>query len=114
MKVNDLTVVEPGGDIVFNNLSLGQNAKSTLSKVTTVETDDSKGSEIRVNENWKNRLIGEYWQTKLRYEELHKTIIRYEAGKLTFTPKWIGILIISLSDISTSVSADSVATVAAS
>ena len=60
MKVNDLTVVEPGGDIVFNNLSLGQNAKSTLSKVTTVETDDSKGSEIRVNENWKNRFEVNY------------------------------------------------------
>ncbi|MBQ2594173.1 MAG: hypothetical protein II567_12945, partial [Candidatus Riflebacteria bacterium] len=60
MKVNDLTVVEPGGDIVFNNLSLGQKAKSTLSKVTTVETDDSKGSEIRVNENWKNRFEVNY------------------------------------------------------
>ena len=27
-----------------------------------------------------------YWQTKNRYEKLHKMIVKYEAGTLSFTP----------------------------
>ena len=53
MKINDLLIAEPGGEIVFNNEILGNNAKKTLSEVKTVKTDDSKGSSIEVKENWK-------------------------------------------------------------
>lgn len=36
--------------------------------------------------DYKDRFIAEYVQTKIRYEKLHKMIVKYEAGKLDFTP----------------------------
>ena len=60
MKVNDLIVVEPGGDIIFNDKSLGNSAKTELSKVKRVETDNSTDSLIEVKENWKSRYDVNY------------------------------------------------------
>lgn len=36
--------------------------------------------------NYKDRLRAEYWQTKIRYEKLHRVTIQYEAGTLPITP----------------------------
>lgn len=36
--------------------------------------------------DYKERFKAEYWQTKIRYEKLHKMCIKYEAGTLNFTP----------------------------
>lgn len=36
--------------------------------------------------DYKDRFRAEYYQTKIRYEKLHKTVIKYEAGTLNFTP----------------------------
>lgn len=36
--------------------------------------------------DYKERFIAEYWQTKIRYDKLHQMIIKYDAGKLDFTP----------------------------
>lgn len=36
--------------------------------------------------NYKERFIAEYEQTKIRYEKLHRMIVKYEAGTLEFTP----------------------------
>ncbi|MBQ2592966.1 MAG: hypothetical protein II567_06765, partial [Candidatus Riflebacteria bacterium] len=60
MKVNDLKIIEPGGDIILNDLELGKNAKTTISGVTKVETDASSGSKIEVKENWKNSYDAKY------------------------------------------------------
>lgn len=38
------------------------------------------------SEDYKERFKAEYWQTKIRYEKLHKMIIKYEADTLDFTP----------------------------
>lgn len=38
------------------------------------------------SDDYKNRFIAEYIQTKIRYEKLHKMIVKYEAGTLDFTP----------------------------
>lgn len=35
---------------------------------------------------YKDRFKAEYLQTKIRYEKLHKMIVKYECGKLNFTP----------------------------
>ena len=43
--------------------------------------------EMMQSEDFKERFIAEYAQTKIRYEKLHRTIVKYEAGKLSFTPK---------------------------
>lgn len=36
--------------------------------------------------DYKDRLKIEYIELKVRYEELHRFIIKYDAGKLEFTP----------------------------
>ena len=36
--------------------------------------------------DYKDRFLAEYVQTKIKYEKLHKMIVKYEAGKLDFTP----------------------------
>lgn len=42
--------------------------------------------QLMQSEDFKDRFIAEYQQTKIRYERLHKMIVKYEAGKLPFTP----------------------------
>ena len=39
------------------------------------------------SEDYKERFKAEYYQTKIRYNKLHRMIIKYEANKLTFEPK---------------------------
>lgn len=41
---------------------------------------------LMLSSNYKNRFLAEYMQTKERYNRLHKMIVKYEAGKLDFTP----------------------------
>lgn len=36
--------------------------------------------------DYEGRFKAEYLQTKIRYDKLHKMIIKYEAGTLEFTP----------------------------
>lgn len=38
------------------------------------------------SDDYRNRFKAEYWQTKLRYDRLHAMVVKYEAGKLDFTP----------------------------
>ena len=42
--------------------------------------------QLMESEDFKDRFIAEYQQTKIRYDRLHKMIVKYEAGKLPFTP----------------------------
>ena len=39
------------------------------------------------SDDYKDRFKAEYYQTKIRYEKLHKMIIKHEAGTLSFEPK---------------------------
>lgn len=36
--------------------------------------------------DYKERFLAEYWQTKNRYDALHRMLIKHEAGTLPFTP----------------------------
>lgn len=38
------------------------------------------------SDNYKERFLAEYVQTKIRYKKLHAMCIKYEAGTLDFTP----------------------------
>ena len=49
-----------------------------------MELKDTK--EMMFSEDYKERFKAEYYQTKIRYDKLHKMIIKYEAGTLDFTP----------------------------
>ena len=39
------------------------------------------------SDDYRERFRAEYYQTKIRYEKLHKMVVKYEAGTLNFTPK---------------------------
>ena len=39
-----------------------------------------------LSDDYKDRFKAEYYQTKIRYDKLHKMIVKYEAGTLEFTP----------------------------
>lgn len=39
------------------------------------------------SKDYKKRFKAEYYQTKIRYEKLHKLIIKWEANTLDFTPE---------------------------
>ena len=43
-------------------------------------------NEMMNSPDYKERFKAEYWQTKIRYDKLHKMCIKYEAGTLDFTP----------------------------
>lgn len=38
------------------------------------------------SEDYKERFRAEYYQTKIRYDKLHRMCVKYEAGTLDFTP----------------------------
>ena len=39
---------------------------------------------LMLSDDWKDRFIAEYLQVKIRYNKLHKLIIKREVGKLDF------------------------------
>ena len=41
---------------------------------------------MMLDQDYKKRFVAEYWQTKNRYDALHRMTIKYEAGTLSFTP----------------------------
>lgn len=43
--------------------------------------------EMMQSEDFRERFRAEYWQTKIRYEKLHKMVVKMEAGTLNFEPK---------------------------
>ena len=42
--------------------------------------------EMMNSDDYKERFKAEYYQTKIRYNKLHNTLIKHEAGVLEFTP----------------------------
>jgi len=48
--------------------------------------------ELMTSEDHKNRFIAEYQQTKIRYDKLHKMLVKYDAGTLHFEPTNISLL----------------------
>lgn len=42
--------------------------------------------ELMQSNDFKDRMKAEYWQTKIRYDKLHKMLIKADARTLTFTP----------------------------
>jgi len=42
--------------------------------------------ELMNSDDYTERFKAEYYQTKVRYDKLHKMIVKYEAGTLNFTP----------------------------
>lgn len=51
---------------------------------TIISLEDTE--DLMYSNDFKDRFKAEYYQTKIRYEKLHKMIVKYEAGTLDFTP----------------------------
>lgn len=43
--------------------------------------------ELMNSADYRDRFKAEYYQTKIRYDKLHRMVIAYEAGTLDFKPK---------------------------
>lgn len=35
---------------------------------------------LMLSDRWEDRLVAEYWQTKIRYQKLHKMLVKMDAG----------------------------------
>lgn len=70
-------------EIIKNNKTLEEkiNDINNLDEITLKDTIQFMSSD-----NYKERLIAEYMQTKIRYNNLHKMIVKLEAGTLDFKP----------------------------
>ncbi len=44
------------------------------------------------SDNYQDRFKAEYLQTKIRYDKLHNTLVKYDAGTLPFKPANIELL----------------------
>lgn len=42
--------------------------------------------ELMESSDYRARFVAEYMQTKIRYNNLHKMLVKYEAGTLNFEP----------------------------
>lgn len=49
-----------------------------------MELKDTIG--MMISNDYKERFKAEYWQTKIRYEKLHRMLIKHEANTLDFNP----------------------------
>lgn len=49
-------------------------------------TDISGTISLMTSNNYKERFIAEYYQTKIRYDKLHKMLVKYDARTLDFEP----------------------------
>ena len=68
-----------------------ENQKMTIEEIVkTIENLDEVTLKDTVSlmnsDDYKVRFIAEYMQLKIRYNNLHKMLIRHEAGTLNFTP----------------------------
>ena len=43
-------------------------------------------TELMLSSDYKERFYAEYWQLKIRYQKLHKMIIKYDTHTLDFEP----------------------------
>lgn len=44
--------------------------------------------DLMLTTDYKDRFKAEYWQTKIRYDKLHKKLIELGIGTLDFTPTY--------------------------
>lgn len=56
-------------------------------KDNQIEVRDFKDTvDLMLSNDYEERFKAEYYQTKMRYDKLHKMTIKYEAGTLDFEP----------------------------
>ena len=56
--------------------------KNLEEKINNINLEDT--IELMKSSDYKERFIAEYMQTKIRYNNLHRIIVKYDAGTLDF------------------------------
>lgn len=74
----------------FDEDLIGSNSGMHYGKVSAKTCDYNELEctvEPMLSSSYKDRFVAEYLQTKIRYDKLHKMIVKYEACTLDFTPE---------------------------
>ena len=61
-----------------------ENKVKDLENLGDIELRDTV--DLMTSDDYKERFVAEYLQTKIRYNNLHRMIVKMEAGTLEFTP----------------------------
>lgn len=77
LNLGELITVDGKDIIKINQENLAQQTISTLQKY---------GNEKNKMEDYKLRMVKEYKELKDKYDKLHAMLVKYDAGKLDFTP----------------------------
>ena len=77
LNLGELITVDGKDIIKINQENLAQHAIAALQKY---------GNEENKMEDYKLKMVKEYKELKDRYDKLHAMLVKYDAGKLDFTP----------------------------
>lgn len=80
---------------IFTQLMMNYNGRSTGEiekymeerKMDELKMELKDTVELMNSDDYQERFKAEYYQTKIRYQKLHKMLIKYEAKTLDFEPK---------------------------
>lgn len=73
-------------DPLANNVDVLDQIINTMDNMEDISLIDPVIFDLLKSDDYKARFVGEYVQTKIRYNKLHKMLIKYEAGTLDFEP----------------------------
>ena len=57
-----------------------------INDIDEIAVSDPIIHDLIISSDYKARFVGEYVELKIRYNKLHKMLIKYEAGTLGFEP----------------------------
>lgn len=78
IEIIDTVFKDDGVDIVYTDLSCGGLSEKMEKLKDTIE--------LMKSENYKDRFKAEYWQTKIRYNNLKSMLDQWDKGELDFEP----------------------------
>jgi len=74
--------IEIDDSMKVEELPMEEAIKKMMSEFRPMELKDTV--DLMTSADWKDRFLAEYLQTKIRYQKLHKLIVKREAGKIEF------------------------------
>lgn len=63
-----------------------EEAVKMINDMDEIAVSDPIIHDLIISSDYKARFVGEYVELKIRYNKLHKMLIKYEAGTLGFEP----------------------------
>lgn len=88
-KNGDVVLCElqtPCQDCIFKREHCIEDAEKWLTDEAEPEKPAQRRRKLDIMEDYKLRMINEYKELKGKYDRLHRMLVKYDAGKLDFTP----------------------------